>query len=54
MVATASLEIGQSAPDFRLKGPGGRFVSLSEYRGRNHVVLVFYPRALITALEGLA
>jgi peroxiredoxin len=45
MVETATLEIGQLAPDFRLKGPGGQFISLSEYRGRHHVVLVFYPLA---------
>jgi len=45
MVATATLEIGQSAPEFELKGPGGQVVSLSEYRGRNNVVLVFYPLA---------
>lgn len=36
---------GQPAPEFRLKGPGGQFVTLSEYRGRKHVVLVFYPLA---------
>jgi peroxiredoxin len=40
-----SLEVGQSAPDFKLKGPGGQFVALSEYRGRKNVVLVFYPLA---------
>jgi peroxiredoxin len=40
-----SLVVGQIAPEFRLKGPGGQFVTLSEYRGRNPVVLVFYPLA---------
>jgi peroxiredoxin len=45
MQATASLEIGQTAPEFRLKGPGGQFVTLSEYRDRKHVVLVFFPLA---------
>ena len=45
MVETVALEVGQSAPDFKLKGPGGQPVSLSEYRGRNNVVLVFYPLA---------
>jgi peroxiredoxin len=38
-------EVGQPAPDFRLRGPGGQFVTLSEYRGQKHVVLVFYPLA---------
>ncbi len=45
MPATATLEIGQMAPDFKLKGPGGQPVSLSEYRGHKNVVLVFYPLA---------
>lgn len=39
------LEPGQLAPDFRLKGPGGTFYTLSEYHNRKHVVLVFYPLA---------
>ncbi len=37
--------VGDPAPDFRLKGPGGQFVSLSEYAGRRPVVLIFYPLA---------
>ena len=45
MVVTATLDIGQAAPDFRLRGPGGQFVSLSEYKGKKHVVIVFFPLA---------
>ena len=45
MPATATLEVGQLAPDFKLKGPGGQPVSLSEYRNSKNVVLVFYPLA---------
>ena len=45
MQATTAPEVGQTAPDFKLKGPGGQFVSLSEYRGKKNVVLVFYPLA---------
>src|SRR5258706_1526904 len=45
MPATATLEVGQIAPDFRLRGPGGQFVSLSEYRGQKHVVVAFFPLA---------
>jgi mycoredoxin-dependent peroxiredoxin len=45
MQATASPEVGQIAPDFKLKGPGGQFVTLSEYRGEKNVVLAFYPLA---------
>jgi peroxiredoxin len=39
------LSAGQLAPEFRLKGPGGQWVSLSEYRGNQNVVLVFFPLA---------
>lgn len=45
MQATATPEIGQTAPEFRLKGAGGQFVTLSEYRGHKNVVIVFYPLA---------
>jgi len=45
MQATATLDVGRAAPEFRLKGPGGQFVSLSDYRGKKSVVLVFYPLA---------
>jgi len=38
-------EVGQTAPDFRLKGPDGSFYSLSEYRGDKNVLVVFYPLA---------
>lgn len=38
-------EVGQLAPDFRLKGPGGAFYTLSEHRGQEPVVLVFFPLA---------
>jgi peroxiredoxin len=45
MQATTSAEVGQTAPEFKLKGPGGQWVSLSEFRGKKNVVLVFYPLA---------
>jgi len=45
MHATVSIEVGYKAPDFKLRGPGGQFVSLSEYRDKKNVVLVFYPLA---------
>ena len=38
-------EPGQLAPDFKLKGPGGAFYTLSEHLGQSPVVLVFYPLA---------
>jgi peroxiredoxin len=38
-------DVGQQAPDFKLKADDGQFVTLSEYRGKRPVVLAFYPLA---------
>ena len=38
-------ELGQLAPEFKLRGPGGAFHTLSEHKGQSPVVLVFYPLA---------
>lgn len=35
---------GQKAPDFALPAVGGRTVSLSDFLGKKHVVLYFYPK----------
>ena len=46
MVTTAAApEVVQTAPDFKLKGPGGQLFTLSEHRGQKNVVLVFFPLA---------
>lgn len=45
MTSPAVPEIGAEAPDFRLRGPGGVFYSLSEFRGDKHVLVAFYPLA---------
>jgi peroxiredoxin len=45
MITQTVPEPGQMAPDFKLKGPGGAFYTLSEYRGESPVVLVFFPLA---------
>lgn len=34
---------GEKAPDFELKDHFGREISLSQYRGKRHVLLLFYP-----------
>ena len=39
-----TVEVGQVAPEFRLKSHLGEEVRLSDYRGQN-VVLVFFPLA---------
>ena len=40
-----SLTIGQEAPDFTLKNQFGEDVSLSSFRGKKNVVVLFYPFA---------
>ncbi len=40
-----SVEVGDLAPDFSLRGPEGQPVTLSEYRGKKNVLLVFFPMA---------
>jgi peroxiredoxin Q/BCP len=42
---TPPLKIGEKAPDFSLLGSDGRAHSLAAYRGRQVVVLAFYPKA---------
>lgn len=39
------VSVGDTAPDFTLRGRGGEDVTLSSYAGRQNVVLVFYPLA---------
>jgi len=38
----ARVKVGQSAPDFRLENIDGQRISLSEFRGKKNVLLVFY------------
>jgi peroxiredoxin (alkyl hydroperoxide reductase subunit C) len=45
MNSQAVPELGRMAPDFRLKGPGGTWYTLSEHQGQSPVVLVFFPLA---------
>lgn len=40
-----AVEIGSVAPDFTLQDPSGQAVTLSSFRGRRNVVLIFYPGA---------
>lgn len=37
------IEVGSEAPDFELSDQFGRKVSLSQFRGKKHVLLLFYP-----------
>ena len=40
-----NLKEGDMAPDFTLRSTAGGMVKLSDFRGKNVVVLAFYPAA---------
>ena len=40
-----ALEVGSVAPDFKLKNQHGEEVSLSSFKGKKNVVVLFYPFA---------
>lgn len=40
-----SVEVGQLAPDFTLSSQHGEPISLSSFRGKKNVVLIFFPWA---------
>ena len=39
-----SVEVGERAPDFTLPSTMGEQISLSQFRGKKHVLLEFYVR----------
>lgn len=39
---TPALKVGDMAPDFTLSDTAGQKVKLSDFRGKNNVVLAFY------------
>jgi peroxiredoxin len=39
------VKVGMAAPDFELKSHAGDTIRLSEYRGRHHVLVAFFPLA---------
>ncbi len=47
-----ALETGTIAPDFELKDQGKNPVRLSDFRGKKHVLLVFYPLAFSGVCTG--
>lgn len=40
--STAKFKVGDAAPDFTLVDTAGQKVKLSDFRGKNNVVLAFY------------
>ncbi|MFU8840695.1 MAG: peroxiredoxin [Nitriliruptoraceae bacterium] len=47
-----SVQIGDQAPDFELQDQTNQPVRLSDYRGKKHVVVVFYPLSFTGVCEG--
>ncbi len=47
-----TIEVGDQAPDFTLRNQHGEAVTLSDFRGDKHVVLVFYPLAFTGRCQG--
>ena len=47
-----ALEVGKEAPDFTLKNQFGEEVTLSDFRGKKNVVLVFFPMAFTGICTG--
>jgi peroxiredoxin Q/BCP len=45
---SAAPQVGEEAPDFRLKATDGKEYSLKEFRGKKAVVLAWFPKALTT------
>ena len=46
-----SPQVGEQAPDFELPGTDGPF-KLSDHRGKDNVVLVFYPFTFTSVCQG--
>lgn len=44
-VAKTHLKVGDTAPDFKLKGHDGKTYKLRSFRGKKNVVLAFYVLA---------
>jgi hypothetical protein len=44
-VRNARLEVGDTAPDFRLRDHTGRMIELGDFLGKKNIVLAFLPGA---------
>ena len=41
----AELKVGDDAPEFELKGSDGKAYKLSDFKGKQTVVVAWYPKA---------
>ncbi|WP_163552212.1 peroxiredoxin [Candidatus Frankia alpina] len=47
-----TVEVGSVAPDFSLKDQNNETITLSEFRGKRNVVLLFYPLTFTGVCQG--
>ena len=45
ILGAADLTVGDAAPDFALQGSDGKTYKLSAFRGKQAVVIAWYPKA---------
>lgn len=45
VVAEDALKVGDAAPDFKLVGSDGNTYTLSQFKGKKHVVVAWFPKA---------
>ncbi len=45
ILGAADLKVGDAAPDFSLAGSDGKTYKLSSYKGRQAVVIAWFPKA---------
>ncbi len=44
-LAQAELQVGDVAPNFKLKGSDGKTYSLADFKGKQPVVVAWFPKA---------
>ena len=44
-LAHAELKVGDAAPDFKLRGSDGKTYSLADFKGKQPVVVAWFPKA---------
>ena len=45
ILGAADLKVGDAAPDFALQGSDGKTYKLSSYKGKQAVVIAWFPKA---------
>ena len=45
LLGAADLKVGDAAPDFALKGSDSKTYKLSDYKGKQAVVIAWFPKA---------